>query len=426
MLSTGVPPGRRSPLVHRAARTAQNVAVVLVTLALVEILLQAAAAMSRPLRIFLTPGWQRSEMLLPDPELAYRGNVLKPDHDVNGYRNRRALDRADVVALGDSHTYGVSVAREAAWPSVLSTRTGLGVYNMSVAGYGPAHSLVQLKRALALQPRVIVVGLYFGNDFYDSFALTKVNPRIAALVPPVLAQQSAAAESKQPLEEQLDMLYRIGNKARDAAESERPEPPLLRRLMSEHSKLYALLRALASHLSTTGDVPGLLRKDFDLAVGSLSPEDLQICSVFDDGAWKTILTAPYRLRSLDVQDPRIRAGVEVTLRALEEIRDETQQSGAELLVVLLPTKEYVFATRTLDMSGHVGFEALVRAEDDLHREVISFLSSRNITFVDPLPALRGSAQQPFFEDADGHPNEHGHELIANLVADAIGGHGPAK
>lgn len=396
-----------------------NAAILLITLLLVEIMLHVATGLSRPLDQMLTPDWKRAEPLLPDPMLGYRGNPLRQDHDANGYRNRTVAHHADIVTLGDSHTYGVSVERDAAWPAVVSARTGLRVYDMSLSGYGPAHSLLQIDRALALEPRVVVVGLYFGNDFYDAFALSKINAQIAALLPPDLAEQSTAAERQGLLAEQLDVLFRIGPQARNQSEQNAPEHSFIRRQLAEYSKLYALVRAVANSLTAPDGLPPLLQKDFARAVASLSAEDLEICSVHDDGTWRTILTAPYRLRALDVGDPRISAGVTIALRALEHIQDQLAGSGAALLVVLLPTKESVFAPRVSDHRKHVGFESLSQAESALRERVKRLLSDRGIAFVDPLQALRAAERQPYFEDADGHPNEHGHDLIALEVVGAV-------
>ncbi len=90
-------------------------------------------------------------------------------HDARGFRNPSALDSATIVALGDSHTYGISVSSEEAWPHILSAQMDKDVYNMGKAGYGPARNNHNLSIAIELEPRWIIFGLYFGNDFYDDF-----------------------------------------------------------------------------------------------------------------------------------------------------------------------------------------------------------------------------------------------------------------
>ena len=51
-----------------------------------------------------------------------------------GFRNRHVPDSSDIVAIGDSHTYGNTARMEDAWPSVLERLSGRPVYNMGWAG----------------------------------------------------------------------------------------------------------------------------------------------------------------------------------------------------------------------------------------------------------------------------------------------------
>jgi hypothetical protein len=185
-----------------------NLLLVVLAILAADLSLHVAARLSRPVERLLMAPWVREEMFVPDPQLGSRGNPFRADHDLNGYRNARALEQADVVALGDSHTYGVSVALEAAWPSHVAAETGLRVYDMALPGYGPAHGLVQLDRALALHPRLVILGLYFGNDLYDSFALSKINPQVSALMPAALRSATDAAEGKGLLRDKLEVLFR--------------------------------------------------------------------------------------------------------------------------------------------------------------------------------------------------------------------------
>jgi hypothetical protein len=49
-------------------------------------------------------------MTIPDARLGHRLNPAYPGHDVRGWRNQVPLDAADIVALGDSQTYGLGVS----------------------------------------------------------------------------------------------------------------------------------------------------------------------------------------------------------------------------------------------------------------------------------------------------------------------------
>ena len=79
------------------------------------------------------------------------------------------LTFAFAVAIGDSQTYGDEVAREQAWPQRLAALSGRSVYNLALGGYGPVEYDRLLPEALELSPRVVLVGLYAGNDFADAY-----------------------------------------------------------------------------------------------------------------------------------------------------------------------------------------------------------------------------------------------------------------
>src|SRR5262245_57043538 len=78
--------------------------------------------------------------------------------DTWGFRNRKVPDSSDIVAIGDSHTYGNTATMADSWPYVLGRLSGRQVYNMALGGYGPNQYFYLLQtRALKLKPRVVVV-----------------------------------------------------------------------------------------------------------------------------------------------------------------------------------------------------------------------------------------------------------------------------
>ncbi len=188
--------------------------------------------------------------------------------------------------------------------------------------------------------------------------------------------------------------------------------------ISSHVKLYGLARALRYHFSTD-QTPSVLSRDFAVAVRGLTPTQRRYALPFEDSGWRTILTPPYRARVLDDRDPRIRAGFESSVAALLAIHERCRTVGVPLLVVLLPTKESVFWPRVRDTSAHLGLARLVADETRLRGELLATLDRAAIPHVDPLHALTSSPTQTHFEDIDGHPNEHGHMIIAGVVAKRV-------
>lgn len=105
------------------------------------------------------------------PEVVGRFNRFGP-HDVLGFRNRSVPNVADVVTIGDSHTYSYNVPLSDSWPVRLDQQLRKGpVYNMSLGGWGPLQYLAAYKKALAFQPHVVIVAIYSGNDAIDAFTI---------------------------------------------------------------------------------------------------------------------------------------------------------------------------------------------------------------------------------------------------------------
>lgn len=98
------------------------------------------------------------------------------------------------------------------------------------------------------------------------------------------------------------------------------------------------------------------------------------------------------------------------------MRGRAQGAGdTKFLVVLIPTKESVFWPRVKNPENHKEFQALIDDEDRLKSELIEYFKSENILFLDVLTPLRNAKVQPYFQNADGHPNFEGHRIIAENI-----------
>jgi hypothetical protein len=350
----------------------------------------------------LAPPWQTAAVTTGDARLVTRGNPLHWEHDSAGYNNPVRLSRADIVVLGDSQSYGRN-----AWPHLVGRQLGRTLYSMALPAHGPGQNLFQLEQALALRPRLIIVAPYFGNDFYDTYLMTRRHPSLAAGIDPALVEAAAAAERRVSLFQEAGGLFvATSGPARTASG--------LRAWASQRLALYGLVRAVRARLAPP-EVSAILSRDFAKAVAALTDEQRRHASALDAGGWRTILTSAYRGRVLDDTDPRIRVGFESALAALVALHERCRASGVALLVVLLPTKESVFLPRVVDVAAHPGLAQLVADETRLRGELTAVLVSHGIPHVDPLEALQSARVQPYFEDVDGHPNQAGHEIIATVV-----------
>lgn len=85
--------------------------------------------------------------------------------DADGFPNPERRERAELVLLGDSFGVGAGVERPPGLRARLAERTGLSVYDVSVAGIGPIHEEWLLREVvLAKQPRAVIWLFYAGND----------------------------------------------------------------------------------------------------------------------------------------------------------------------------------------------------------------------------------------------------------------------
>ncbi len=85
-------------------------------------------------------------------ELGFRGTAPVPA-------------QVDLVALGDSFTYGVAAAQP--WPERVAQRLGWQALNLGIIGGSPSTLVAPLiEYGLPRRPRVVVYAYFEGNDFY--------------------------------------------------------------------------------------------------------------------------------------------------------------------------------------------------------------------------------------------------------------------
>jgi len=127
-------------------------------------------------RVVFDPVDYLNPTLVADKFLNHRIEGYTGGHDEWGFRNARRPETADIVCIGDSMTYGMTARARESWPAVLAEIRGGTVYNMGLGGYGPIQYLHLMKTlAVRLRPKTVIVGFYFGNDFFDVYNLVRFN-----------------------------------------------------------------------------------------------------------------------------------------------------------------------------------------------------------------------------------------------------------
>jgi hypothetical protein len=378
------------------------------SLLVIEGLLQLAAAVSPRVRAVLTGGLSAT---VPDAHLEWRPRPGLGDHDRRGFRNPAVPAEAWAVALGDSQTYGVGVTSAAAWPRQVAAQTGKPIYSMAFGGYGPVHSLLLWPEAAQRKPRWVIEAFYAGNDLYDAFHLVHdrgERPELKSADPKVVAG-IRAAESRETLLQRIERL--------SPAPASPPDPrPFWRRALSEHCKLFGLVRAAKNIVqSSRAPAPRSEAEEWDEAVRratALGPA----CQAFQAGPFKTVFRPEYRLTALNLEDPRIAEGWKISLQAIGQLSVLSSNAGSQFFVLLVPTKELVLAPYWTNAPPTFG--QLIRNETTMWDQTKTELGRQGIPFVDGLPLLRqelAQQRQPYPVTDDGHPNATGHRALADGV-----------
>jgi hypothetical protein len=315
-----------------------------------------------------------------------------------GFRNRSVPETVDIVAVGDSHTYGNTAKMVESWPFVLGQLTGRSVYDMALGGYGPnQYFYLSNAKALSLKPRMIIWGLYMGDDFEGAYSMTYGLDYWAYL-------RKLPAQKVDPDVWEEDPLSRPSWHKQ------------IRVWFSRHSVLYQLV----FHTSLGGRLKGevQIRNAAQLYPGfgtSLIVPEKKISEAFRP---KGVL------KGLDLENPSIREGMRITFELLKEINETCRQNHVQFVVVVIPTKEMVFS-EYLEHNSKIPLDDVIDTllvnERSALQETFKFLTDSSIAYVDPLPALKRSVSVGLYASSAGdmHPNKNGYRVIAEAVSDAL-------
>ncbi len=345
------------------------------------------------------------------PLLGGRARPNAPGHDARGWRNLTALETAQVVAIGDSQTWGFNAAINQSWPQVLASLSDRSVYNISRGAYGSVHYELLMPEALALSPETVIIGFYLGNDLYDSYQL------VYGLEAHEPRRQNRALDENT-----------VGPRASDIIEQQWYfEDSVRRDLIGDRQPIWQMLRdntALGRQITAVGLWPGAMSGDaFWRVRDDLRAYHSDMHPIYI-GNFVTFLTPSYRLQALDLSEPRIAEGLRLTRAAFVSMIDQTAASGADLRVLFIPTKERVLADEMRQQVGELGsdYEALIAAEDAVKTELMTMLDAEGVAWADALPVLSAAAGDGvaiYPPSGDGHPTADGYRVIAASAADLL-------
>lgn len=338
-----------------------------------------------------------------DEVLGLRVRPGSRGHDRLGFRNDEVPASVDLVAVGDSQTWGVGARRERSWPGRVAALTGRSVYNMSAGSYGPLQYAALVRQAARFRPRVVLVGFYLGSDVYDAYRLAYSRRTYEPLRQrPDLGHDTVEPLSTALWNTHLEFQSRHG----------RDDPRRWGLWLRGHTALGRLWDATDAGRRLSAGAWFEIGRGWALAHPASG-------DVLGTGPNRTVMTTGYRLALLDLDEPRIGEGLRIAEAALREAHSSAAAYGAHLLVVLIPTKESAYAG-VMAARGHPGttYARLVAQERTCRERLTAGLARAGIPHADTLPALRSGLERGarlYPPTTESHPTEEGYDVIAHTV-----------
>ena len=355
-------------------------------------------------RLFLNSADYLSVTTVKDDILGMTIAPHSAGFDAWGFRNPGVPRQADVVAVGDSHTFGNTARMEEAWPSVVAQRTGLSVYNLGMGGYGPNQYYQLLTtRGLSLHPKWVICGLYFGDDFENAFSISYGLPYWTRL-----RRQGNWGSVDSNI---WDIPTTVSRQKQ------------VRNWLARKSMVYRLL--------VNGPLLAGLkeRMQFGRASGGGDPlvTTLEVPEKHIQEAFRPTGIA----NRLNQSSPAVAEGMRITFGLLAEMNAACHEHGCTLVVAIIPTKESVFAD---EFSAHPpshladAIDAVVNGERAARSKVFAFLDAQQIPYVDTLGTLREHAGEGLYAQTteDMHPGKNGYRLIGEAISAYLVSRGSGK
>ncbi len=337
---------------------------------------------------------------LPDPNLQF--TIVPGDEhgafDTNGFANKGEVQaHYDIIALGDSQTAGSLVS----WPGILSDKTGQSVYNMGVKGYGVAQFSYLLDKALAFHPQRIIIGLYMGQDVFNTYD-------IVYHLDAWKKYRSPNFVDDQPFQSNKLKMTNIAFRS-------------WRDWLRAHSAIYRFI----------GDNTRILREE----LGFASPRTIGTTdwnNTDPDATLKynktpsqtTLFWVGSHLRGLNTDDKNILEGLRLSQVFLTEMNAKAKAHNAQLVVALIPIKEEVYAKKVEEAGQkNATYQKVISSETKLRDVLLDTCTKEKIACVDLLPYLQNrldGGEVLYKPTWDVHPSALGYEAYADGIIGYLG------
>lgn len=314
------------------------------------------------------------ERMQPGVETVVHGNPEYPAWPIKtdalglgpaGFRDSRPSEPAYALVLGDSFGFGVGVNQAEVWSERLEQRLGQPIVNLSQVGASSLQEARIYSRYGRQIPAPVVFWLFFQNDLKD-------NLRFARWLDPATSPELA---SRPPT---------------------RPCAGPWHRFLKRSSLAYELV------------IFGLHACEYS----AMPPTP-----VYADARLSLRFCLDHDICDPAVQTQMLAEGWPLTRQALRDTRAQVEQSGAQLVILIVPAKEQVYAAQFRQVSDlPAGIDP-----DHLVAPLREFCRAEKLPCLDLTATFRadvGQGPQRYFP-LDIHWNAAGHALAAEAVYDFL-------
>jgi lysophospholipase L1-like esterase len=311
----------------------------------------------------------------PNSTTILEGRDFRAVHrvDGNGFRNAWPWpQRAAIVVVGDSLAFGYGADAQEAWPAVVAKALpNEPLINLALVGASPEQYFRVFETyGVALRPKLLLVGVFARNDFWDSEMFDRW------LSSGTGGNYLVWRDFGMPGPVRFSLADPIGTVRRAF---DRYVSPGLR-----SSRVYNLGRALR----------GSATNAFSAASETIR---------FDDGHQIVLSRADF----LAKHELGTKTGqpFRLAMDAFERIQAITEANRIHALMVLQPSKEETY------------LPLLHSDVPDATADLREAFAQKGIDYLDLAPAFRerAAAGERLFYEADGHPNPAGYALTARVV-----------
>lgn len=296
------------------------------------------------------------------------------DHE---YAYEKPENTFRILVLGDSFTEAFQVHMDDSFPKLIENRLNnesageVQVINAGASGYGTDNELLFYRHeGLKYEPDIVLLALYIGNDIRNNWYKLENQDAGGTQKPYFVPEGDGLAIREFPFFRQESLFSRV------------------KMFLNIHVRLYSFLRETKNNLRHRDSLEKAgMPIDFNLFKESYSSEW--------DNAWK------------------------VTKALLLKLNTEVKQKNARLYVVLIPSQMQVH--KNIWEEQKIQFEKMQNTVWDMdkpNRILDDFLARNDIAYIDLLPDYRKFSARigkELYLRSDGHWNEAGHKLAADLI-----------